>query len=61
VLLRWLFNLLAVVIVWRLVRWAFRQRSAPPAGVRPRRGLDPDREVRASWSEVSDPKEGDGT
>ncbi|MGQ0721681.1 MAG: hypothetical protein ACT4PE_08930 [Candidatus Eiseniibacteriota bacterium] len=57
-LLRWLLNLLAAVILWRVLRRAFGPRSAPRAGAGPSPRLDPDREVRASWTEVRNPGEG---
>jgi hypothetical protein len=58
-MLRWLLSLLAAVLFWRVLRRAFGPRPAPRAGAGRRRGLDPEREVRASWSEVQSPGEGE--
>lgn len=53
-MLKWILNLAALFLLIRFFRGLLRRR--PPVGPAdpPRRGLDPERAVRASWSEVPD-------
>jgi hypothetical protein len=57
-LLKWILYVLFVIVVLRLARRLLRRADdARRAG---RKGLDPERAVRASWSEVRD-EEGKGS
>ena len=50
--LKWILYVLFVIVVLRLARRMLRSSDARRRVNR--KGLDPDRAVRASWSEVSD-------
>jgi hypothetical protein len=53
--LKWILYVLLVLVVLRLARRALRSSDARRRANR--KGLDPERAVQASWSEVSDDEE----
>ncbi len=53
-LLKLLLNVLLVYVVYRLVRGLFRPSRVRPRGQPDPKRLDPERAVRASWSEVEE-------
>lgn len=59
-LLKWLLNFLAALVLFRVLRRWMRPRPTPRARTRSRRRLDPDQAVSAHWSEVPEEGRGDG-